>query len=238
MKNLRNVGSSRRRTPRRLGWILLLGCSLSYGTWAAAAPVVYPVTGGHVNIDVQLNGISIGSANGVGLTGVSVTADTAALSLEDVQLSIAPNTPISLSQSFGGYNEIVIESATLTSTGTFTTLSSAGVPTLYSANAGPLQVNGSWGGTDTTGGGNPPVSGVPISYDVLAITGIVNTVPFLLINGVTINSLDGAAFGEPTKNLTVVASYYVLTPEPGTGLLAALGLIVLGVRQRNRNRTR
>jgi len=191
-----------------------------------------------VNIDVQLNGVSIGSANGVALTGTSVTADTSALNLEGVQLSIAPNTPISLSESFGGYNEIIVESATLSSSVSFSTLSSSGVPTFYSANAGPLEVNGSWGGIDTTPSGNPPVSGQAITYDVLAITGIVNTIPFLLINGVTINSLNGDDFGEPGKNLTIVASYYVLTPEPGTGLLAAFGIVVLAFRQRRGIRSR
>ncbi len=222
---------------RRLGAALLFGCVLLSGTWAGAVSTVYPVVGGHVDIDVRLNGVTIGSTTGVGLTGVSVTADTSLLNLEALELSITPNTLISLSQSFGGYNEIYIENATLTSSVGFTTLSSAGTPTFYAANAGPLEVNGTWAGVDTITS-NPPVSNVPISYDVLAITGIVNTAPFLLIDSVTINSLDGAAFGEPGQNLTIVASYYVITPEPGTGLLAGLGLVVLGVRQRLRNRIR
>ena len=225
------------RAVRRLSPGILCSCLVFVAASAGAVSTVYPVTGGHVNIDVQLNGISIGSANGVGLTGVSVTADTALTNLEALELSITPNVPISLSQTFGGYDEIIVESATLTSVLGFTTHSSSGTPTFYNANAGPLEVNGSWGGTDTSGT-NPTVTGQAITYDVLAVTGIVNTVPFLLINGVTINSLDGADFGEPGEILTVVASYYVLTPEPGTGLLAAFGFLILGWRQRRGARSR
>ena len=211
--------------------VLLFGALLLFSGSAGAASIVHPVVGGHVDIDVRLNGVSIGSATGVPITGVSVTADTSALNLEAVEIAIAPNTPISLTQSFGGFNEITVESATLSSTVGFTTLSSLGVPSFYTANAGPLEVNGTWGADDTIGS-NPSVSGVPITYDVLAITGIVNTSPFLLIDGVTINSLDGAAFGQPGSNLAIVASYYVVPPEPGTGLLAALGLVILGGSRR------
>lgn len=214
-----------------LAGVLLAGVLLMAAGSAGAASIVHPVAGGHVDIDVRLNGVSIGSATGVPITGVSVTADTSALNLEAVEIAIAPNTPISLNQSFGGFNEITVESATLSSTVGFTTLSSAGIPSSYMANAGPLEVNGTWGADDTMGS-NPSVSGVPITYDVLAITGIVNSSPFLLIDGVTINSLDGTAFGEPGSNLAIVASYYVITPEPGTGLLAALGLVILGGSRR------
>ena len=219
----------------RCGAVALFVIVLLCTSGAGAASISYPVVGGHVDIDVRLNGLSIGSTSGVPITGVSVTADTSALNLEYVEISIAPNTPISLTQSFGGFNEITVESATLTSSVGFTTLSSLGVPSFYTANAGPLEVSGTWGADDTIGS-NPSVSGVPIVYDVLAITGIVSTSPFLLIDGVTINSLDGAAFGEPGNNLAIVASYYVVTPEPGTGLLAALGLVMLGARRRVHNR--
>ncbi|MFP8877925.1 MAG: PEP-CTERM sorting domain-containing protein [Myxococcota bacterium] len=199
---------------------------------ASSAPIVYTVVGGYVNIDVLVNGVSIGAANGVAITGVSVTADTAQTNLEALELSIAPNVAISLSQSFGGFDQINVESATLTSALNFTTLSSSGIPTFYTVNAGPLEVNGFYGAVDSNGV-TSPVSNVPINYDVLAITGIVNTVPFLEINSVTINALDGAHFNEPGHHLTIVASYYVTAvPEPGTGMLAAFGLIVLGLRGR------
>ncbi|MGE4652200.1 MAG: PEP-CTERM sorting domain-containing protein [Myxococcota bacterium] len=208
------------------GWLLVTAAP------ASSASSVYTVTGGHVDIDVVLNSVSIGSANGVAITGVSVTADSAQTNLEGLELSITPNVPISLSESFGGFDQITVESATLTSAVGFTTLANSGVPTVYTANAGPLEVNGFYGASDSNGVATS-VSNVPISYDVLAITGIVNTVPFLQINSVTINALDGTAFGEPGKHLTIVASYYVTAvPEPGTGMLAALGLVALGWRQR------
>ena len=58
----------------RLFAVLLFGALLLFSGSAGAASIVHPVVGGHVDIDVRLNGVSIGSATGVPITGVSVTA--------------------------------------------------------------------------------------------------------------------------------------------------------------------
>ena len=74
-----------------------------------ALPVVHAVAGGSVDIEVRLGGTTIGSAPGVALLGDTVTIDAAALTLDSVRLEIAPVT-IALSQLFGGYDEITVES--------------------------------------------------------------------------------------------------------------------------------
>jgi len=166
----------------------------------------------------------------VALTGDSVTVDTAALTLDAIRIVIAPTT-ISLSTSFGGYDEITVESAILEGTPSFATTASIGIPSLFTAVAGPLTVTGSWGATDSSGT-NPATTGNPIVFDVLSLIAIVNVSPAVELDQVTINSIDGTPFGEPGKHLAIVASYSVLTPEPGTGLLVALGLAALAWRRR------
>lgn len=215
---------------------ILAGAFVIGAVSAGAAPSVYPVTDGYVNIDMQLNGTSIGSALGVPLTGVSVTADTAALTLDAIELTIAPDVEIVLSQPFGYYDQVTVESATLVSLPAFSAPSGSGTSSLYTVNGGPLRVTGSWAGTDSTGT-YLPVTNQLISYDVLAITAVVSSNPFLAINSVTINSLEGTSFGEPSQNLTILASYFVATPEPGTGTLMAFALVVIGWRQRRKARS-
>ena len=222
--------------PRLPVWAALgCACLLLTAVGARAAPIVHPIDGGFVDIDVKLNGIVIGSSAGVALTGDSVTVDNTALTLDAIRLVFAPTT-IFLSEHFGGYDEITVESAVLEGAPTFGTTASIGFPTLFTAVAGPLTVNGSWGATDSNGI-NPATSGNPINFDVLSLIAIVNVSPAVELDQITINSVDGTPFGETGKHLTIVASYHVLTPEPGTGLLLAFGVTALAWRRRPVPRT-
>ena len=201
-----------------------------------ALPIVHNVVRGTVDIVVRLGGMTIGSSMGVALIGDSVTVDAAALTLDAIRLDIAP-TMIFLSQPFGGYDEISIESAILEGDPSFATSASAGFPGLFTAVAGPLTVTGSWGATDSNGV-NPPTSGNPISFSVLSLIAVVNVNPRVELNSVTINSIDGTPFGHPGEHLTIVATYVVETPEPETGLLLTLGLVLLLARRSPRSRIR
>lgn len=184
-----------------------------------------------MDIAINLNGVNIGNAAGVALTGVNVTVDSTALTLDGIELTIAANTPIALSQAFGGYDNINIESATIQGDSAFSTVLNSGSSSNYNATAGPLVVTGSWGASDSTGV-NAVTAGNPISFPVVSIIAIVSADPLLEINSVTINSIDGTPFGEVGEHLTIVASYFVAVPEPGTGALVAFGLGVLAWRRR------
>ena len=217
----------------RCGWgRLALAATLAcvWSSTASAVPIVHPVVGGFVDIEVRLGGVTIGAAPGVALTGDTVTVDTAALTVDGLRLELAPTT-ISLTQPFGGYDEITVESAVLESDAFFSTLGSFGDAFLFTAVAGPFTVTGSWGATDSAGI-NPVTSGNAISFPVLSLIAIANLNPLLELNSVTINSIDGAPFGHPGEHLTIVGTYVVLTPEPGTALLLGLGLAVLAARRR------
>lgn len=205
-----------------------------------ATPIVHTITGDHVDIDVKLGGVTIGSATSA-ITGDSITIDAAALTIDAIRLVIA-STTITLSQAFGGYDEITVESAVLEGDPGFATSGAGGVPSNFTAVAGSLTVTGSWGATDSNGI-NPDTSGNLITFPVLSILAVVNTNPLVQIDSVTLNSIDGTPFGEPGQHLTIVANYVVSgsvgggggLPEPGTGLLFALGLVLLATRRAPRS---
>ena len=196
-----------------------------------ALPTVHTVIGGFVNIEVRLGGLTIGSASGVALTGGAITVDNAALTLDAIRLEIAATT-IALGQPFGGYDEITVESAILEGDLSFATIVSSGVPELFTAVGGPLTVIGSWGATDSNGI-NPSTSGNSIVFPILSLVAVVNQNPRVEINSVTINSIDGDPFGHPGEHLTIIGTYVVVTPEPGTGVMLILGLVGLGMRRRD-----
>ncbi len=222
---------------RKLGLtVALLGLVLSFGTSrpASAAPILYDVTSGSVSITVLVGGVVVGSTISPGLSG-SLTLDSAAQTMDSLNLVLDPNISLSLSTPYGGYDEITIETASLTSDVGFGPImppSPGGSG--YTVFVGPLTVNGSWGATDSSGT-NPVAGGVPISYPVPSLSAVVNTSPLVSIVGVTLTALDGATYGE-ASDLTVLASFavnnVVVIPEPGTALLVASGLLILAARHR------
>jgi len=219
--------------------LLLLGLPLS----ASAAPITYTVNAlSSVSITVFKGVTMLGTAAGQ-LTG-SITLDNAAQTVDALNVTTSPDIQLVLSIPYGGYDQIVINSASLISDVGFGQLA----PPLtigngYQALSGGLSVQGSWSATDSFGV-NPPQNGVAINFGVQSVTSVVDASLFTVtINQVTINSLAGASFGE-IENLTVVASYLLSTttppvvPEPGTALLTGFGLVMLAATGRyNRPRS-
>ena len=101
-------------------WIGVLGfcAALLVSGTAQAVPVVHDIVSGFVNISVKLDGATIGYAPGVSLIGNTVTVDTAALEITGISVAL-DETTILLSTPFGGYDNITIETAVLTSDPTF-----------------------------------------------------------------------------------------------------------------------
>ncbi len=230
------AGGAWRRLSLSLA-VLLLFCGAPLSS-ASAVPVDYTVTGGSAQITVMVAGVQVGQTTSPSLSG-SFTLDDANMSIDAITLDLAPNIMLNLSSPYGGYDEITIEAASVTdSVGFGATLPPTAVGLSYSAYAGPLEVSGFWGATDSTGT-NPTVSGQAINYGVPQMTAVVSPGPVVAITGVTLNVLDGAGFGE-ASDLTVLATFNVFAvpiPEPSSGLLAAWGLaLVAAARRRSASR--
>jgi hypothetical protein len=210
---------------------LLASLLLASPSWAA--PVPYLVTGGSVQVLVFVGGFLVGQTSSPGLSG-NLTIDSASQSLDDINLVLDSNISLSLSSPYGGYDEITIESASITSDIGFSSTLLSNTPQSFTVSAGSLTVNGSWGAADSLGV-NPTVSGLAISYAVPLMTAVITSVPLVNTTLVTLNALDGTSYGE-LFDLTVLASFAVtgvtIIPEPSTALLAGLGLALLAARAR------
>jgi len=213
--------------------LLLLGLPLS----ASAAPITYTVDGlSSVSITV-FKGVTLLGTTAGQLTG-SITLDNVAQTVNALSLTTSADIQLILSTPYGGYDQITINSASLTSDVGFGELSPpVTIGNAYQALTGGLSVQGAWSATDSNGI-NAPASGVPINFPVQSVTSLIDASLFTVtINQVTINSLAGSTFGE-TENLTVVASYLLSTsspaliPEPGTALLTGFGLVLMAASRR------
>ena len=217
--------------PRVLAALIL--CAALAPAAARAAPITYSVTGGSVVLTVFVGGTSIGSSSSPSVSG-TVTLDMAGQSLDALTISLAPNIGLGLTTPYGGYDAIAIESASLSDAGGYssTVIGSAGGG--FTVAGGGARCQRLLGGADSSGT-NPPVTGIPIAYAVPSISAVVTGSPSVEINGVTLNALSGAAFGEAI-DLTVLANILVTDlveiSEPSTALLVLLGLGLLGLRPR------
>jgi hypothetical protein len=216
----------------------LIVCASLVPAAVQAAPVEYDVNGGSVTLTVVVNGVAIGSTVSSNLTGTMIV-DQAAQSLDGLNIVLDSNIALALSTPYGGYDSILIESASITSSPGFTTSTVSSSALSFTVVGGALGVNGSYGGTDSLGV-NAPVSGVPIAYPVPSITAIVTPNSSISLNGFTINSLAGASFGE-SSDLIVIANILVdpsgltVIPEPSTALLLSMGMGLLAAGSRRRS---
>ena len=214
---------------------VLLG-GLSGSSPSSAAPVSYEITAGNVVLSVSVAGTILGTTVSPALTG-TFTTDDAAQTLNDLSITLDPNILMNLSTAYGGYDNVTIQTATLSSSPGFSSTLLASGSSTYTVLASPLEVTGLWAGANS-GGSPPPVSNQPITYSVPTMTAVLGVSPMISISAVTLNALDGATFGE-SDDLVVLASINVtgatVIPEPGTGALFALGLMGLGLRRRFRS---
>ena len=201
---------------------------------AQAASFQYAVTTGIVNISVLVAGTVIGTASG-GVSG-SLTIDHAAQSLDGLDLQLSPNILIALSQSYGGFDLVNIENATIASDTPFSSTLVSSTAQSFTVIGTPLVVNGAYGAADLNPGVLSPVANIPINFPVPSITAAIGT-SSIAFTSFTLNSLSGVNFGE-ADDLTVLAQINVdptnLTaiPEPSTALLMSLGLGLLAASRR------
>lgn len=210
------------------GWIaaLALGLTALAGT-ATAAPVTYYFTGGSAFITVTA-GTSTLAGVPLTLDGISATFDEVAPELTSFNFTTTPDQSITLSSAFGGYDQIVVNSATLTpGVGYSNLFASNNGGGNYSVTVSPVHTAGIYSASYSGGPPPAPVNNVPIMFDnttpLVATIDVVNGTFELL--GVTLAVIPVAGETSPLivkADLTFQGMTQV--PEPGSLALLAMGL--------------
>ena len=235
----RNVGFMAHKEPWRPRLLAaLMFCAALLPTAAQAAPTMYAINGGTAGLSVVVNGTEVGNTVSGSLTG-NLTIDQSAQTIDEINVVLEPNIGLSLSSPYGGYDSIVIESASIAGGLGYTSSQIASTGTSFTVLGGPLEVNGTYGATDSLGV-SPSASGIPITYTMQSLTGVVTSTSSVAFNAFTLNALNGAGFGE-TDDLIIFATINItpssltVIPEPSTALLVSMGLGLLADGSRRRS---
>ena len=179
----------------------------------------------------------------VGLEAAStITVDDATMNILALSFILTPGSELTLSQPFGGYDEILLSSVSVATTGA-SEIDRQSVGTVYTFVATNVEVQATYSATDSTSS-NSPTGSQAISF-LTNFNGVydanANTVSLF---GVQLGVVPGAAFSEPESliiqaNFNVVGGAETLVPEPSTGVLLSMGLLGLarmGSRARSNGR--
>jgi hypothetical protein len=214
-----------------LVWLLLVASP------AIAAPVTYNFTSGTATVTATTDpgGATVLSTTVLPLDGVFVDFDAGTIDLTDLLITIPTTGVISLATPYGGYDQIVIESATISpGVGFGTLLGQDDGGGNYSFLVGPMDIDGVYSASDSTLV-NPPAMNMPVPFtDNSLISGSINIdTGTLTLSGITLTTLSGAAFGE-TDDLSIKADivFVGVVPEPSAATLFGLGVVVIGCTRR------
>lgn len=231
---------------RTMGLVMVL--TFAFGvSEARAVPIQYSAEpGSSVTVQVQ-RGLGVGATALLPVPEVIALQATSTITIDDgtdallaFSLLFVPGTLLELTEPYGGYDEITLNSVEVFSGPGFAILSTTPSGSGYSFSASGVAVEGEYVAADSGGFQSPsPATALPEFSSFL--TGAYEpTTLELSFDGVQIALIDGAPFGE-TLSLLVQGSFSVtggspvVIPEPSTGVLLGLGLLVLGSRRRARS---
>lgn len=225
-------------TNRATRWaIAAIGtlCLISLPGLSAATSFYF--TSGTATITATSGASTVLSTTVVSIDGLFVDFDESGSGqLVDFFISV-PQTPVlTLTTPYGGYDEVVIESADISPAIGFSNLNNQSVGGgVFTFLAGPTDINGVYSAMDSTLV-TPALMNAPVPFtDTSLINGTVDiTLGTLELTGITLTRLSGAFFGE--ANDLIVKADIVFTgvvPEPGTALLLGLGLSLMAIRRRS-----
>jgi hypothetical protein len=237
--------------------LLLLTAVLLLTAPAFAAPVNYNLDTGNIQVQAfntvtnalvfdETLTLSVNSFMVFDPTGSPTVFGTG--TLDDFNFEIDPNQgPYTLSDPFGPYELITIESASITPGVGYQNLitTSFVAPNIFDIQAGPLGFSAFFGATDTDGIA-PTLTGQ--SANLIPNANLTGAVTLLGLNQIQVSSntftmaiVDGDPFGETADlrldvNIFFAGSEGPVIPEPGTGSLMALGLAGLAISRRVRRK--
>jgi hypothetical protein len=210
------------------GWVAaLVAAALTLSGSAHAAPVLYQFVSGQAFITVTAGTTTLAAAP-LALNGIFAEFDSVVPALTDFDFTTAPNQAINLSSAFGGYDQIVVNSASLSPGAGYTNLfASDNGGGNYSVTVAPVHVAGIYSASYSGGPPPAPVNNVPIMFD--NTTPLIATIDIVggtfTLGGITLAVIPVPGEAEPlVVKADLTFAGIVPVPEPGLFGLVGLGL--------------
>jgi len=218
--------------------------ALALASSAAAAPVYYQFISGTASISATSGTTTLVENAELYLSGIFAEFDSVAPALTDFQFVTGPDQAIHLSSAFGGYDEIIVNSASMEPGVGYTNLfASNNGGGNYSVTVAPVTVNGVYSASNSAGPPPAPVSNVPISYVNTSplVATIDISVPgqeFFVLQGITLAVLQIPGEANPlVVKADLTFKGMVPVPEPATAGLVGVGLVALLALRKARGRS-
>jgi len=227
----------------RLGTVALVAGALSLAGRAQAVSTLYQFTSGQATITVTTGATTLTPLAPPVLTlnGIFAEFNDVGPALNDFEFTTSPNQAITLVAAYGGYDQIVVNSASLTPGVGYTHYgASVVIPgQQYAVSVAPVHVDAVYSAAYSAGPPPPPASNIPLSFD--NVTPLVATIDIIAgtftLQGITLGVLviPGEAYPLIVKaDLSFQGIVPVSTPEPGVLALVGVGLGFLAARRLRR----
>ena len=214
-------------TSPRFGKALLLTVSLLLPVSASALPVTYTFNSGSVTLTATVSGSLVSGPATTALSGLSVTVDETALTLDSMTLTMGSLGPVPILPPYLGFTSINIDFASLSASGGTLTPVDPGPPSEYSYVISGVTVSGQLDAVNLV-----PVNSLnnqPFGFVNPSASGTIFIDPFagtLDLDGITLGVIDPDGPGGAAP-LVIKGDFTFSGEVPEPGVVSLLGTAAL-----------
>ena len=217
------------RAPRLLR-PLLLAASVLLPLSASALPVTYTFNSGSVTVTATVGGGLVAGPVSQSLTGVAVTVDEGALTLNSINFTIGSTGSIAIAPPYLGFTSINIDFASLTAINGTLTPVDPGPPAEYSYSISNVSVSGQFDAVNLIPANS--ITDAPFGFVNPSASGTIFVDPgsgTLDMDGITLGVIDPDGPGG-VDPLVLKADFFfsgMEVPEPAAASLVGVGALAL-----------